>query len=339
MARHALLNYGQGPNQQNPFDLNFDPPDAGVFSFRFRRNPDGSIGTFNGSLPDDGASSFYHVKAVEYILPAGPIQPGGGGLPPDIALVRLEHPVAHIQPIRARFVSEPEFVPDTPLFLAGWGKELDTEGSCERTSLANTRKLKVVEMTGGTDATDYQVVWTPYCQTTTCCPVGSASNDSGGAVLVQLPCGNVELIAVIKSEGDGVSLAQFENDLNFVIPEYVDPCPSDLNDDGAVDGADLGMLLLDWGTPGCGGGMPCSADLDCNGAVDGADLGLLLLTWGLCPADCGSGEAGGSGAPMQSEDSAATPESDPFYEWVLHATLEELFEWLEDWVLEGGSEE
>jgi len=50
--------------------------------------------------------------------------------------------------------------------------------------------------------------------------------------------------------------------------------PADVNCDGVVDGADLGVLLLAWG-PGATG----AADLDNNGAVDGADLGLLLLAW------------------------------------------------------------
>lgn len=50
--------------------------------------------------------------------------------------------------------------------------------------------------------------------------------------------------------------------------------PNDLNGDGTVDGADLGLLLSMWGP--CSG---CMADLDGSGAVDGADLGLLLARW------------------------------------------------------------
>lgn len=49
--------------------------------------------------------------------------------------------------------------------------------------------------------------------------------------------------------------------------------PADLDCDGDVDGADLGILLSAWGTPGPG-------DLDGNGLVDGGDLGLLLAQWG-----------------------------------------------------------
>lgn len=52
--------------------------------------------------------------------------------------------------------------------------------------------------------------------------------------------------------------------------------PADLNRDGVVNGADLGLLLSAWG--GCG--VPCPADLNDDGDVNGADLGLLLSAWG-----------------------------------------------------------
>ena len=50
--------------------------------------------------------------------------------------------------------------------------------------------------------------------------------------------------------------------------------PGDLDGDGVVDGADLGLLLGSWGP--CPG---CPADLNGDGVVDGADLGLLLGSW------------------------------------------------------------
>jgi formylglycine-generating enzyme required for sulfatase activity len=56
-------------------------------------------------------------------------------------------------------------------------------------------------------------------------------------------------------------------------------CTSDLDSSGAVDGADLGLLLAAWGP--CAG---CTADLDDNGSVDADDLGALLGAWGACPA-------------------------------------------------------
>lgn len=48
----------------------------------------------------------------------------------------------------------------------------------------------------------------------------------------------------------------------------------DLNGDGIVNGADLGLLLGSWGV--CAG---CPADLNGDGIVNGADLGLMLGAW------------------------------------------------------------
>ncbi len=50
---------------------------------------------------------------------------------------------------------------------------------------------------------------------------------------------------------------------------------SDLNGDGQVNGADLGLLLASWGP--CSG---CPEDLNGDGQVTGADLGLMLADWG-----------------------------------------------------------
>ncbi|MFO0872735.1 MAG: hypothetical protein U0575_02010, partial [Phycisphaerales bacterium] len=47
----------------------------------------------------------------------------------------------------------------------------------------------------------------------------------------------------------------------------------DLDDDGLVDSADMGVLLAAWG-PG-----PSPADFNGDGTVDGADLAMLLARW------------------------------------------------------------
>ena len=56
------------------------------------------------------------------------------------------------------------------------------------------------------------------------------------------------------------------------------PCPADLFVDGQVNGADLGILLTQWGQGG-----NAVADLSHDGYVNGADLGILLSSWGACP--------------------------------------------------------
>jgi hypothetical protein len=55
-------------------------------------------------------------------------------------------------------------------------------------------------------------------------------------------------------------------------------CPGDLDHDATVGGADIGLLLSNWGP--CGGA--CLYDLNGDGKVNGGDLGLLLSNWGPC---------------------------------------------------------
>lgn len=50
--------------------------------------------------------------------------------------------------------------------------------------------------------------------------------------------------------------------------------PADLNNDGIIDGADLGLLLSAWGR--C---PACPADFNGDGMVDGEELGVLLAAW------------------------------------------------------------
>ena len=61
---------------------------------------------------------------------------------------------------------------------------------------------------------------------------------------------------------------------NTVSSACASDCPGDLNDDGAVNGGDLGLLLAAWGGPG--------GDINDDGVTDGGDLGLLLSYWGDC---------------------------------------------------------
>ena len=64
-------------------------------------------------------------------------------------------------------------------------------------------------------------------------------------------------------------------------------CQGDLVPNGAVNGADLGVLLSYWG-PRTADPFSIASDIDGDGAVDGADLGTLLANWGYCPATISS---------------------------------------------------
>ena len=78
--------------------------------------------------------------------------------------------------------------------------------------------------------------------------------------------------------------AAFGDSFQFGLPDFCDPeaiCPADIDDNGVVDGADLGRLLKAWGR--CRpSSPPCVSDFDHSGSVDGQDLGALLLAWGEC---------------------------------------------------------
>jgi len=74
-------------------------------------------------------------------------------------------------------------------------------------------------------------------------------------------------------------------------------CPGDLDASGAVDGADLGVLLGAWGCSGA-----CPGDLSNDGFVDGTDLGLMLAAWGTCPPSSPAAEV-----PLAAVSLAAWP--------------------------------
>jgi hypothetical protein len=58
------------------------------------------------------------------------------------------------------------------------------------------------------------------------------------------------------------------------------PCPADIVRDNAVNGADLAIILVAWGT---NGSQYPGADLDGDGVVNGSDLATVLAAWGPCP--------------------------------------------------------
>ena len=65
--------------------------------------------------------------------------------------------------------------------------------------------------------------------------------------------------------------------LNYLLTLHCEPLeflPGDLNGDGRVNGEDLGLLFVAWGS---NPGSP--ADLNGDGVVDGEDLGLFFVNW------------------------------------------------------------
>lgn len=131
-------------------------------------------------------------------------------------------------------------------------------------------------LTVGTCDSDFNSRISLYNQT---CPSASGSVFACG----DDECGNDSEITTLAIAGQTVVIrvgSSIEGDegvgtLSIAVDPLEDPCPEDLNDDGKVDGADLGLLLSAWGTS--------KYDVDGNGdGIDGGDLGLMLSAWGDC---------------------------------------------------------
>ncbi|MBM4113530.1 MAG: hypothetical protein FJ253_09220 [Phycisphaerae bacterium] len=127
--------------------------------------------------------------------------------------------------------------------------------------------------------------------------------DEGSNALVPLDVEDVN-----DANGTGETLPWDLDDTTRIVDTTVDMgayensmhCQGDLNEDGVVDGDDLGTLLGQWGA--CVG---CSGDFNCDGAVDGDDIGTLLGNWGSCPGFLGGG--GGGGESMMGSEGGESP--------------------------------
>jgi len=83
-------------------------------------------------------------------------------------------------------------------------------------------------------------------------------------------------IRVVARDAQG-AIGADESDADFTI-NGAQACPTDINDDGVVDTADLGILIGSFGTSNG------HTDLNGDGTVDTADLGLLIGDFGVtCP--------------------------------------------------------
>lgn len=116
--------------------------------------------------------------------------------------------------------------------------------------------------------------WLRYCVPLTASSFTVGSAGGAAATPAQLNSVLAALGAVRISAEFGSEAGEETVDLDSVILRG--PCAADLDGDGQVNGADLGLLLGAWGSAGS------IADLEGDGTVNGADLGLLLGSWGPC---------------------------------------------------------
>ena len=90
---------------------------------------------------------------------------------------------------------------------------------------------------------------------------------------------SVYVVAVPEEIADGFDVLDAE--AGTVLELFVDVArPEDLNRDGVVDGADLGLLFVGWGEATDPPAGQRTADLNDDGFVDGGDIGAILAAWG-----------------------------------------------------------
>ncbi|MDA1179903.1 MAG: hypothetical protein O2931_14025, partial [Planctomycetota bacterium] len=87
--------------------------------------------------------------------------------------------------------------------------------------------------------------------------------------------GGQTLLTGTPQEYVGGRLAQGGQNFNNITGSISSTIPCDLNGDGRVDGADVGLLFNSWGNVAPG----TAADKDNSGVVDGADLAAIFNNW------------------------------------------------------------
>ncbi len=113
---------------------------------------------------------------------------------------------------------------------------------------------------------------------------GAVMNSEGGGlptVIDAVICGSGSTpIAGTWTDGGGNCILEFciDEDADGIPDGCTPPCSADLDGNGMVDAADLGLMVASWGP--C---PDCDGDLTGDGIVDAGDIGLLLGAWGLCP--------------------------------------------------------
>ena len=99
--------------------------------------------------------------------------------------------------------------------------------------------------------------------------------DDGGITDVErVHCANAALVDDLMPDGDIAALGGPDARGIFIEDDRL---PGDLDGDGFVNGADLGLLLGLFGTSNPAG------DLNGDGAINAGDLGILLSNWDGCP--------------------------------------------------------
>jgi hypothetical protein len=201
-----------------------------------------SVGTRTSAIGNASAMVDAHLGVYR--------DPNGDGLPSDIELIDVAEANVSGNPEEIRFVlTEPVLLQAGESIFVALGLKLASQGSN-------------VYMTSHPGP--YQLGYS----------FGALLEDPDFA---SLPGEQFqELTTAPSSIGNVLVTAQFASAEDLDADGEIDACacPADIDGNGAIDAADLAILIGAWGTP--------QADLDGNGTTDAADLASLLGGWGPC---------------------------------------------------------
>jgi hypothetical protein len=243
----------------------------------------GSVaGCSDSDCGDDGVATMLVLGGASYVIQVGSPSGGSGTFTLDVQFDEITNPPANDDCADALVVTD-----GTTTFtnVDATGSGFDDPLGCSTVGGPQVEADVWFEWTAGctgfaTFATCGSAFNSRLAVYNAACPTGPTSAlacaDTGcgddASVQTLVLEGQTVLIRVGSpdgSEGDGV--------LDIVcVPIGGNDCPEDLNGDGIVNGADLGLMLGAWGT------SDPDADVNDDGLVNGADLGLLLGAWGDC---------------------------------------------------------
>lgn len=213
MARHLLSNSYSQTN----------PPPSELFTMRFRRNPDGSLG--EKAL---GWESFHQVAISHFTFPDALN---------DVMIAHLSEPVMHIDPI---CVGNGEGLSaGDSIILSGWGKTGTVFDTGARGEL-------LLAYSTVTNVAFGHVRFPSYWGGSPTCGCGVNNYDSGGGVFIEdtfAPVGEqpkIRLVGVVST----TSAAGIPS-VHQLVDANTCSCPADINDDGSLDYFDVnGFLAL-----------------------------------------------------------------------------------------------
>lgn len=156
--------------------------------------------------------------------------------------------------------------------VQGWGEKVTTTGYGDLYSAEGPNKFFTAGFNGTSSATPTVAG--------VCTLLQSVAKETWGAPIAPLTLRASLMMTGSPQTSGSAPLSQHigpRPNLHAAAVELGLTCPVDLSHDGTVDGADLAMMMGEWGA--CSN---CVSDLDGSGAVDGADLAELLAAWGAC---------------------------------------------------------